>query len=171
MLWSQSFPMRRAVHAISYGDFFVWPITQIYCPSYSGKNFLGNGSFMALMVERTWRHSGMKFFCLVVLPPLVFEVFRFARHVESNTPSSSSPIALLLFDAQPNLRLQTIYLPLLVLWSARSSFADASPCDCGLAITAATPAIRAKTSNKNDKGIMKYKSHTVQCFDAEFEVC
>ena len=143
------------------------------------REFPGDGSFMALMFERTWRHVGMELFCLMLLPPLVFEVFRYQALVLPATmfemsrvphPAPFSATVLLLFDAQPNLRLQSIYLPTPCTLVRKELFPEASQCDCGLTITAATPAIRAKTSNKDDKGVIKYRSYIVQCFDAEFGI-
>lgn len=99
------------------------------------KEFLGDGSFTALMVERTWRHIGTEAFCLVVLPHLVFDVFDYQDPVLLATmfdmsrephPASSSAVVLLLFDAQRDLRLQSFY-PLLELWSGRSTFQKLLP--------------------------------------------
>ena len=94
------------------------------------KEFPGHGSFTALMVERTWRHTDTEFFCLVVLPQLVFEVFDYQDPVLPATtfdmprephPASSSAVIPLLFDAQRDRRFHFFH-PLFVLWSGSGFF-------------------------------------------------
>lgn len=94
-----------------------------------GKVFLGDGSLTALMVEPTRRHIDMVFFRHVILPQLVFHVVDDENPVLSTTmfdmprkshPSSSAGV-MPLFDAQRDLRLQSLY-PLLVLGSGSSCF-------------------------------------------------
>ena len=100
--------MRRAKPSISDRDISCQANQADVVSVVSRKEFPGDGSFTALMVERTGRHIGREFVCLVVLPQFVFEVFDYQDPVLPATmfdmssephPAPSSAIVLLLVDA------------------------------------------------------------------------
>ena len=145
------------------------------------REFLGDGSFTALMVKRTWRHIGTEAFCLVVFPQLVFGVFDYQDPVLLATmfdmsrephPASFSAVVLLLFDAQRDLRLQSFHT-LLEFWSGRSSFQKLLPvtAEAHSGDYSDNASNQSKNYNEDDKGVIRYRRHVEQCLDAELEIC